>query len=263
MSKLFIPNVNGVKLKSKRRRPKTQVLKQKIVKPCKHIKRLNKDSGEIGCEKCGEICDTWFIPPKQDKTNESNTVIWNRAYDKSRWTTYSLEMMSGRCNDCLPDQLWLELCREVPDPFRWYDVYKVFQRYKLLKYWIAFGSFIGYKVKLNRTIIDYFNDHMEMKYGKYCVSYMYLLYKFTQMFGEPGSEQFIPLKYSASWYRKTDGWWEIMCLENNWEYYPTKIHKIKWNKQEFLRKFAYCVKEYYINTQKHLHVENTSCFIRP
>lgn len=254
----FEPNVHAKKLKSYRKRYKMP-LRLKPISPvhkkCKHKKALDKTSGEIACVKCGEVCDVWFMNPKEDKgtqENSGNMVIWNRGYDKSRWTTYTLDALQGKINAQLTDQLWLDLLREIPDPFRWYDVYKVFQKYKLLKYWMGFGEVIGMKAKLTKPIIDFFNEHVEMGHGKYCISYMYLLYKFTQMFGEPGDERLIPLKYSASWCKKTDGWWEIMCLENQWDFYATKVYKIPWNKQEVVRKFANYVRDYLKATQKHL-----------
>lgn len=253
-SNRFTPNIIAKKLK--KHRPKHVLgnklflkTSYKIHKPCKHRKVLDRTSGEIACQKCGVISDVWFITPQEDKATNlgnsgSNMVIWNRGYDKSRWTTYTLDILSGKSDAILTDQLWLELCREIPDPFRWYDVYKVFQRYKLLKYWMAFGHFIGMQAPLNKEIIDFFNKNVDMGHGKYCISYMYLLYKFTQMFGEPGDERLIPLKYSVAWCRKTDKWWEIMCLEHGWNFQPTKVYKIPWHKEEYLKKFAHYVKDY-------------------
>jgi hypothetical protein len=258
--KVFIPNVNAVKLKSYRKRKNLKNnLKVAKVKTCKHSKQLDRVSGEIACTKCGVVLDMWFITPKEDKGQESNLIIWNRNYDKSRWTTYTLDILHGKSNGVFTEQLWLELCREVPDPFRWYDVYKVFQKYKLLKYWMAFGNFIGKPAKLNKEIVNFFNENVEMGHGKYCISYMFLLYKFTQMFGEEGAEQFIPLKYSQAWCRKTDHWWEFICLENGWDFQPTKVYKIKWDKEEFLKKFAHYVRDYITSTLK--HVKNSSSFI--
>lgn len=245
----FTPNVNAIKLKCHRKHTSLKEYRLKKEKPCRHRKVLDRVAGEIGCKKCGLISDMWFVPPREDKTNESNIVIWNRNYDKSRWTNYTLDILQGKSNNILPDQLWLELLREIPDPFRWYDVYKVFQKYKLLKYWMGFGHFIGMKVKLSKEIVDFFNQNVEMGHGKYNISYMYLLYKFVQMFGQPGDERLIPLKYSPTWCRKTDGWWELVCLDNGWEFKPTKLYKIPWHKEELLKKFARYMKEYLKATQ--------------
>lgn len=212
---------------------------------CHHNRNVDQDSGEVYCSKCFAICDLWFVTNDQDeKVKNSNLIVWNRNYDKSRWTNYSLDMMLGKNNHELTDQCWLELLREVPDPFTWYNVYKVFQKYQLLKYWIAFGCFIGMRPKLNKKIMDHFLKHMQMKYGKYAISYYYLLYKFTQMFGEPGDERLIPLKNSVTWVRKTDQWWSEICEKEGWEFKTTKIYKIEWKKEEFLKKFAHSVKKY-------------------
>lgn len=255
MQEKFEPNINAVKKKSYRNHSRLKEksgVHQRKEKSCVHQKVLDRTSGEIVCKKCGLVSDVWFIHPKEERGNESNMIIWNRAYDKSRWTTYTLEILQGKSNNQLTDQLWLELLREVPDPFRWYDVYKVFQKYKLLKYWMGFGNYIGMDVKLDKHIVNFFNEHVEMGHGKYNISYMYLLYKFVQMFGNPGDERLVPLKYSVSWCKKTDGWWEIMCLENNWEFKPTKVYKIAWNKEEILKKFARSMRDYLKATQSQL-----------
>jgi len=244
--KQFIPNVNGVKLKSYKKRKPEPNWEQRIVDKaeiCKHNRNIDPIYGEVYCSKCFAIYDYWYVKDPEDKG--SNTmIVWNRKYDKTRWTTYSLEYMQGSKNDDLTAQLWLELIRDVPDPFRWYDVYKAFQKNQLLKYWIAFGSFIGMKIKLNRTIMDYFNKYMEIGHGKYSISYFYLLYKFTQLFGEEGDEQYIPLKNSAAWCKKTDIWWKEICEKEGWKFIQTKVYKINWDKEQFLKKYALSVKRY-------------------
>jgi|SRR5688572_24914786 len=247
----FVPNLVPVSNKSKRDRATKESEKQtkkKIRKDraltCKHIRAIDTLYGEVYCPKCFAIHDTWFVPDEDTKVKNTNIIIWNREYDKSRWTGYSLDMMLGKNSHELTDQCWLEIIRDIPDPFRWYDVYKVFQKYSLLKYWVAFGDYIGMKPKLNPKIMNYFATYMEIGRNKYSVSYYFLLYKFTQMFGEKGDEERIPLKNSAAWCKKTDIWWEEICDENGWIFEKTIQHKITWNKQEFLRKFAFSVKKY-------------------
>jgi len=211
---------------------------------CKHHRLIDETYGEVYCPKCFAIHDSWFVHEPDMKNKNSNLIIWNREYDKSRWTGYSLDMMLGKNSHELTDQCWLEIIRDIPDPFRWYDVYKVFQKYYLLKYWVAFGDFIGLRPKLNQNIMNHFATYMEIGHGKYSISYYFLLYKFTQLFGEPGDEERIPLKNSAAWCRKTDIWWEQICDQHGWIFHETVQHKITWNKQEFLSKFAKCVKKY-------------------
>lgn len=211
---------------------------------CKHNRNIDETYGEIYCSKCFAVHDTWFVKDEDNKNKNSNIVIWSREYDKSRWTGYSLDMMLGKNNHELTDQCWFEVIRDIPDPFKWYDVYKVFQKYQLLKYWVAFGSFINMKPKVNRKIMAYFNSYQEMKQGKYAISYYYLLYKFTQLFGEEEDAKYIPLKNSKAWCKKTDIWWKEVCKENQWEFKSTIIYDIDWDKENHLRKFAKCLKEY-------------------
>lgn len=246
---MFQPNLNPVSNKSHRKRKPEPNFEPKIKRDkamfCKHNRNLDITYGEIYCTKCNAIYDSWFVNgEEQEKVKNANIVVWNRNYDKSRWTTYSLDTMLGKNNYELTDQCWLELIREVPDPFTWYQVYKVFQKYQLLKYWIAFGCYIGMRPKLNRKVMNHFAKYMEIGHGKYAISYYYLLYKFVQLWGNPGDERLIPLKNSVTWVRKTDIWWKEICIKEGWEFKPTKIYKIEWNKEEYLKKFAYSVKKY-------------------
>src|SRR3954469_633592 len=171
------PNLNPKEHKSYRKRLPMPTFEEPKDKDkalrCKHNRNFDEKYGEIYCSKCYTIYDQMYAKETNDKNPNSNLIIWNRVYDKSRWTTYSLELMQGKKNDDFTCQLWLELIREVPDPFRWYDVYKVFQKSKLLKYWIAFGSYIGLNIKLNRKIMVNFNKYMEIGHGKYSISYFY------------------------------------------------------------------------------------------
>lgn len=264
---MYLINTNPKSLKSKRVR-QTEEEKKKLAESlslnkykfkrsllrdatkCKHNRNIDEIHGEIYCSKCYTIYDFWNVHNDQDeKVKGSNIVIWDRQYDKSRWTGYSIDAMMGKINWELPDQCWLELIREIPDPFKWYDVYKVFQKYQLLKYWIAFGNFIDKPPKLNKKIMAHFAKYMEIGHGKYSISYYYLLYKFTQLFGDEGDEQYIPLKNSITWCKKTDLWWKEICEKEGWEFKPTKVYSINWDKEQYLRKFASCVKSYIKNTQ--------------
>lgn len=246
---MFQPNIKAESKKSLRIRepepnwePPIRFDKSMV---CKHMRLLDEVYGEVCCPKCGLIHDVWFVKDHDDKVKNNNIVIWNREYDKSRWTGYSLDMMLGKNSHELTDQCWLEIMREIPDPFRWYDVYKAFQKFQLLKYWVAFGHYIGKGPKLNMQIMNYFNKYMDIGHGKYSISYYFLLYKFTQMFGDnKGDEQFIPLKNSVAWCKKTDIWWKEICKENDWVFYRTKVETISWNKEEHLRKFAATLKRY-------------------
>lgn len=263
---MFQPNLNPKPNKSYRKRlPEPDfehILNENLVKNpskhdlkpmrCKHNRNIDMMYGEIYCSKCFAIHDSWMVKEEDEKVKNANIIIWSREYDKSRWTGYSLDMMMGKNNSELPDQLWLDIIRDIPDPFRWYDVYKVFQKHKLLKYWVGFGHFIGMGPKLNKTIMAYFNTYMEIGHGKYSISYYYLLYKFTEMFGNPGDEQYIPLKNCVAWCKKTDEWWETVCDEHQWIFTKTKVHWLSWNKEEVLSKFATAIKKYLKDCQAHL-----------
>lgn len=249
---LHLINLHPVTMKSKRKRntiPPPEESKTTSLLPdaskCKHNRNTDIIYGEIYCSKCHTVYDFWNVHNDQDeKIKGSNIVIWDRQYDKSRWTGYSIDMMLGKNSWELPDMCWLELAREVPDPFKWYDVYKVFQRYQLLKYWVAFGNVIGLKIKINKKIMSHFEKYMDIGHGKYSISYYYLLYKFTQLFGEEGDEKYVPLKNSQTWCKKTDLWWQQICEKEGWEFKPTKIYSLNWGKEEFLRKFAASLKRY-------------------
>lgn len=247
--KSFEPNVMCVKQKSYRQRLPMPAFDEPIIKDralkCIHNRNFDEVYGEIYCSKCWAVYDLLFVKDPEDKCGNTNLIVWDRTYDKSRWTNYSLELMQGKKNDDFTCQLWLELIRDVPDPFKWYDVYKVFQRSKLLKYWIAFGSYIGYGIKLNKKIMAHFNKYIDIGHGKYSISYFFLLYKFTQLFGQdPEDARFVPLKNSATWCKKTDIWWKDVCEEHGWKFIPTKIYKIDWNKEVFLKQYAYTVNKY-------------------
>lgn len=245
---MFQPNINAAPNKSLRIRepepnwePPVRFDKALV---CNHAYEKDLVYGESYCPKCFLIHGIWFVDESQDKIKSNNIVIWNREYDKSRWTGYSLDMMLGKNNHELTDQCWLEIIRDIPDPFRWYDVYKVFQKYRLLKYYVAFGHYIGKKPKLNIQIMNHFNKYMDIGHGKYSISYYFLLYKFTQLFGEKGDEQLIPLKNSVAWCKKTDVWWKEVCKEHDWVFKRTKVEKISWDKEQFLKKFAKTLKTY-------------------
>lgn len=256
MNMLKLPTVSNKSKKVRKPEPNWEWLREledlkqqpkgfRNASKCNHNRIADPIYGEIYCNKCFAV-DLWIVSDdKNDKIKNSNIIIWNRNYDKSRWTGYSLDMMIGKNNHELTDQVWLEIIRDIPDPFRWYDVYKVFQKYKLLKYWVAFGSYINMKPVMNPTIFTYFTKYMEIKQGKYAISYYYLLYKFTQLFGtNEEDEKYIPLKNSAAWCKKTDLWWIDICKQEGWEYKPTKVYKIEWHKEETLSKLSNCIKKY-------------------
>lgn len=255
---MFKINLNAPRQKKKLKQEPIEYLEpqpEDSCLTCKHERKLDMTYGEVYCSKCFAVYDNWWITEDDKKNKNSNAIIWNRNYDKSRWTNYSLDLMLGVNNHEITDRTWLELLEEIPDPCTWYEVYKIFQKYDLLKYYVAFGSFVGLKPKFNSTIMEHFEAHVDMTINQYRVSYFYLLYKFTQLFGEEGSEQYIPLKNSKAWCKKTDNWWELMCIENGWHFFPTKIHKIHWNKKYHLEKFTSCMKEYTKATLSWINVD--------
>lgn len=212
---------------------------------CKHEEFNDKESGDIICKKCFVIISSEFINDNEDdKIKNFGIHYWKRDYDRARWTTYAIEYMKGYKNDELPRQLWLQLAREVPDPLKWYDIYKVFHNYQIGKdknrtgvsdHWMGFGAFFKIPIIFNEQILYYAEKYSNKKINKNRINYNYLLYKFTQLFGDIEDQaKFIPLKGSKTWCENMDIWWKKFCLKEWFEFKPTKIYQINWCKQKEL-----------------------------
>lgn len=209
---------------------------------CKHLPVLDGVDGDTVCVRCFQILkfstDTFQKEATyvRKKKVQAQLPIWRRDHDRNRWNTYVLEYLKGTYQNELNPQCWDFLCQEVPECFLWYDVAKIFHHYKLGDFWISFGTYIGYPPKLNSAVVYYANKYTNTKKGKYRVNYLYLLYKFTQLFGEdPHDARFIPLKGKLVWIYHMDLWWKKFCAKEWFEFKPTLVYKLKWNKRAKLK----------------------------
>jgi hypothetical protein len=198
-------------------------------KPCSHQPRYDFDTGDCVCTRCHEIYDKIMITENY-KCKNSDILIWDRLYDKSRWIKETIEYLKGEHNMRFCDLFWYEMVCEIPNPFTWKDVYQVFHNYKLTDYWLCFSSYIGIQFPNDKEVIQKTIYYSYLGYTKYSISFLYLMYKFTQMKSESESVC-IPFKSSYVWMKKTDEWWKTVCKEHNWVYHDSKVHSITWEKQ--------------------------------
>lgn len=204
---------------------------------CKHILEYDLESADQYCVLCHQIVGSQeIIEINKDKVKQANIPIWRRDHDRARWTGYLLDYAKGYYNHEIIDSCWKYLLNDIPEVFSWYDIYKIYHYYKLNDYWIGFGDKVGLKIKLNTQILYYADKYTDYRKGKYRISYMYLIYKFTQLFGEPHDERFVPLKGKLTWIIKMDDWWKEFCAKEWFEFKPTKIYYLKWNKLDELQK---------------------------
>lgn len=187
------------------------------------------------CEYCFVIQNEIEFEPY--KKTKPSIPIWRKDHDRGRWTGYALDYFRGSYNDDWSDVAWKYIVEDIPNPFTWYEVYKQFQKYNSSEYWTGFGSFIGFRNPLNKTILYYCDKYTNYRLKNYRINYLYLIYKFTQLFGEPYDERFIPLKGTKGWIYRMDEWWKEFCAKEWFEFKVTRIYKIKWNRQKVLKKF--------------------------
>ncbi len=240
MNKEFLPNLNPVKRKKLIFEESSSLFTlecSSLTNVCCHVSEIDIDTKDIYCIKCYEIIvenDVLNLSKyENEKVKQANIPIWRRDHDRARFTGYTLEYMSGYYIHEYVDRLWLYIMEEVPNKFKWFDVYKVGQKYRIGDDWLGFGTYIGLKPKLNRMIVDYADKYTNYKIGIYRVSYLYLLYKFTQLFAEDEHDcRFIPLKGQLKWILKMDHWWKKFCLKEWFQYKPTRIYELTWNKKE-------------------------------
>jgi hypothetical protein len=256
--KLYYPNLNNKKNKKYRKKIKhvnfsISINANRIYhlynNNCHHISNIDDVTKDIYCAKCNRIllqCDlVEKYNKEEEKIKQAHIFIWKRDHDRNRFTKYILGYLNGYYYQDIIEQCWLSIFKELPDIFIWYDVYKIFQLYRLGDQWLSFGYYIGYKCKLNSKIIYYSNLYTNEKIDQYRISYLYLLYKFTQLFGENEHDcRFIPLKGKLKWIVKMDHWWKSFCLKHWFEFKPTRIYNFKWNKKYRIIEF-----EKYLNNK--------------
>lgn len=235
----FTPNFTAPKHKNKKKHfdifsPQATILKQIQEKPiCQHLIEIDEEEGYYYCTLCFDIVDQVFITDdKDEKVKQQHQVIWSRDYDRNRWKNYGIEYILGQNNSKITDQVWLDVLRSVPKEFTWYDIYKTFQTNNLLEYWTAFSSMAELPIPLTPEILEKVDKYLNLCNTKYRVTYLYLMYKFVQL--QQGEEQakYIPLARSKAWCKKTDVWWKEICIKEGIEFYPTKCHSLKWNKEK-------------------------------
>lgn len=232
--KEFIPNIDSKKHKKKVTKYSCNFKWCKSKKECRHVALIDPVTSDWICKKCHCIFDHTMINKDQSKVKNQEILIWNREYDKSRWIYNGLEYLNGNFNHYLNDLCWLELLQEIPNPCVWYDIYHVFHKYRMTDFWTCFPSYIGMSPNLNRTIIYHVLKYCDLGYTKYRISYLYLVYKFTQLFGSIEEARKIPIKGSKGWIKKTDAWWKEICKQNSWTFIETEKVQIEWQKEYIL-----------------------------
>lgn len=201
-------------------------------KPCRHALFHDYDAGETVCSKCHQILDYIYVN-EPAKVKNSDMLIWNRDYDKQRWILDTLNYLNGEHNDCFNDLVWMEVLEDIPNPCTWYQVYHVFHTYRLTDFWTCFPSYVSLPIHISRKVLRLVLEYSDLGYTRYRISFMYLFYKFTQMEDERNgtcNSLYIPLKGTKPWLKKTDEWWQTICEQKEWAYYPSKTHKITWDK---------------------------------
>lgn len=234
----------NARLSKKSRRVRKIISSPIRTKPkfCKHKLYKDYEAGEMVCLKCYEIVDAVY-EYEHCKIRNNDILIWNRDYDKERWIKDTLEYINGWHNDAFNDMLWLEILQEIPNPCTWSQVYHVFHRNRLTDYWTCFPSYVGLPSTVSKTVLTLTLKYSDLGYTKYRVSFLYLFYKFTQMY-DSETAKYIPFKGTKSWIRKTDKWWKDICEHKGWSYYPSQMQKLCWNKDYIVTCLSSIVKSY-------------------
>lgn len=233
MKSFPISSVSSHKSKKKRQLVSTASHVSKHLFTCRHSAFSDYDTGETVCKKCHQVLDHIYVYENKEKVKNNDILIWNRDYDKQRWIIDTLEYINGEHNDCFNDLCWMELLEEIPNPCTWTQVYQVFHYYRLTDYWTCFPSYVGLKVMISRKVLHMVLQYSHLGYTKYRISFMYLFYKFTQMEDQQHETDYascIPLKGTKAWIKKTDEWWQTICQQKEWEYIPSKMCKMSWEK---------------------------------
>lgn len=236
---MFTPNTTKPKRKSKRiyRDPYEYQLNKIPKKPHIHKPKDIYETMEYICSKCHEILGPFLIHNnRHEKVKNQEILIWRQVYEKSFYVIQGIEQLMANQENTFNDLFWKEILEEIPCPCNWYQVYQVFHKYRLTYYWTCFPGYVGLRPNLSQKILYYVHQYSDIGYTKYRISYMYLLYKFTQMFGTEEDADRIPVKGSSGWFVKTDEWWKQFCEEQQWEFIPSnrKI-KLHWDKEGILK----------------------------
>jgi hypothetical protein len=211
---------------------------------CKHYIKTDPKNYDSYCIYCHQIVSEHGITHYDDeiKRNQHYIPMFIKEYDRSKWNNCKLEYIRGDFNVEITDQVQYFILEEIPDPFTWYDVSKVFLKYKLPDYWLGFGNWLGndYKCHLTPLVVKLADEFTETKMKNYRINYCYLLYKFMQLhYGHECRK--VPMKGKAIWLYKMDKWWETICKEKNYEFKISVIYKFHWNKKARLEKFKSCI----------------------
>lgn len=214
--------------------------------PCKrHYIQIDFKNYDSYCIYCHQIVSEHGITHHDDeiKRNQHYIPMFSKEYDRAKWNNYKLEYIRGDFNADIMDEAQYFIMEEIPDPFTWYDVSKVFLKYKLADYWLGFGNWLGpdYKCHLTPYIVALADEYTETKLKNYRVNYCYVLYKLMQLFGKPHECRLVPMKGKAIWLYKMDKWWEEICKEKGYEFKVSVIYKFHWNKMARLQKFKACI----------------------
>ena len=226
-------NLNVPKRKGKKRKTYQRVETKES--KCKHKLEMDADYGEYYCSLCYQVMGLQFKYEKKLKmiAIQDNNFIWHCVYDRNRWKE-DLVYLNGSKNHEWPDGLWLDILQEIPNPFTWHEVYKVFRKYNLHNWWLGFGCYIQKPPPISALVIQRTTDYIQLSNNsRYKINYLYLLYKFAQMNVDEESD-WIPLHRSKSWLCKTDVWWKEMCVKENWPYKPSKVACILWDKEGWI-----------------------------
>lgn len=179
-----------------------------------------------------------FMTDSTLSRNEKGPVlgkIWSRQHDRKRWNNITLMYFNGFNYDLLSLQGWYIIVSETPNPFKWYDVFKVFQKQlKWTEIWLTFGWYIDKPVELTKISIIMANKFTNCFKEKYRFNWIYMLYKFVQIYDNK-STCLIPLKLTKACLIKTDKAWKIVCKEHDLIYMDSVIYSITFDKERILK----------------------------
>ena len=198
---------------------------------CVHNLWYDEERGNYICKEC-------FMETESRMLDEYNNQVYkcfSDVYDRNAWTTRIMDLILGKRNEEITDQFWYSIIKQIPENFTWYKVFKIFQKNYSTDYWYSFGSYIGMNIKLNKKILYYTEQYTNEKVFLKRIKYEYLLYKFTQLYGEEGDEKYVPNRVSKAWLKEKDIWWKKICERDDIPFIPSKIHIITWNKKEILK----------------------------
>lgn len=206
-------------------------------------------NGIFTCKKCGQEDGCVFIDPEDDlfdiRKNNSNIHIWDRIYSSKKYIDESLDYLHGKHIGELSIQCWSMIIQEVPEFFTWSTVFKSFQLGNVTEHWLSFPFWVDLNVNIPLKAKDMARRYCNLSINeKNRVPYVYLLYKFTQLFKNTNEEieANIPMKATKIWLTKADAWWMTICERKNWKFIPSKIHLIHYEKKRILEQIKKSMK---------------------